>query len=73
VAADASGAVVTAPAVPVADVVDTCGAGDAFIAAFLVSRLAGASLAACLRAGAEAGARACTFVGAFPQPLGAVR
>lgn len=54
-------------AVEVDSVVDTCGAGDAFIAAYLERWLAGASIAVCLAAGADAGARACTAVGAFPQ------
>jgi fructoselysine 6-kinase len=54
-------------AVEIAPVVDTCGAGDAFIAAYLERWLAGAATADCLAAGADAGARACTAVGAFPQ------
>jgi fructoselysine 6-kinase len=44
---------------------DTLGAGDAFIAAFLVARLGGAPLAAALAAGAEFAASACTTEGAF--------
>lgn len=47
------------PAVPVA-VVDTVGAGDAFVAGYLAELLAGADVAGRLRAGAFAGARACT-------------
>jgi len=54
-------------AVPLGTVVDTCGAGDAFIAAFLAERLAGASLRTCLEAGAEAGAAACAHLGAVEQ------
>jgi fructoselysine 6-kinase len=54
-------------AVEAAPVVDTCGAGDAFIAAYLERWLAGAAITDCLAAGADAGARACTTVGAFPQ------
>jgi fructoselysine 6-kinase len=54
-------------AVEVESVVDTCGAGDAFIAGYLGRWLKGAAIADCLAAGAEAGARACTMVGAFPQ------
>jgi fructoselysine 6-kinase len=54
-------------AVPVARVVDTCGAGDAFMAAFLAARLAGASLRACLQSGAIDGAAACLHLGAIEQ------
>lgn len=54
-------------AVPLEQVVDTCGAGDAFIAAFIAARLAGEQLEACLEEGATAGAEACSFLGAFPQ------
>ena len=54
-------------AVPVANVVDTCGAGDAFMAAFLAERLAGAPLRACLAAGAGDGAAACLHLGAIEQ------
>ena len=54
-------------AVEVEPVVDTCGAGDAFIAAYLERWLAGGAIADCLAAAADAGARACTAVGAFPQ------
>jgi fructoselysine 6-kinase len=57
----------TAKALPLAFVRDTCGAGDAFIASFLTARLAGKPLAACLEDGAEAGAEACSILGAFPQ------
>jgi fructoselysine 6-kinase len=54
------------PALPV-DVVDTTGAGDAFIAAFLERWLDDSPIDDCLAAGARAGADACTSVGAFPQ------
>lgn len=54
------------PAVP-AGVVDTTGAGDAFIAAFLERRLARSPIPHCLAAGARAGAAACASLGAFPQ------
>ncbi|MBL8699488.1 MAG: hypothetical protein JNK67_14015 [Alphaproteobacteria bacterium] len=46
-------------------VVDTLGAGDGFIAGFLVSHLAGGDLAAALAAGAAMAARVCTWQGAF--------
>ena len=55
-------------AVPVARIVDTCGAGDAFVAAFLAERVGGATLRACLAAGATAGAAACRHLGAIEQP-----
>jgi len=46
-------------AVPV-DVVDTVGAGDAFVAGYLAERLEGRSVEVSLRTGAIAGALACT-------------
>lgn len=46
------------PAVPVARVVDTNGAGDAFAAGMLLGRLEGRPLAECLRLGTAAGALA---------------
>ena len=46
------------PAVPVSQVVDTNGAGDAFAAGMLLGRLDGRPLAQCLRLGAAAGALA---------------
>jgi fructoselysine 6-kinase len=55
------------PAVPLDSVVDTCGAGDAFIASFIAANLAGESLQVCLEKGAAAGGAACTMLGAFPQ------
>jgi sugar/nucleoside kinase (ribokinase family) len=45
---------------PRAPVVDTNGAGDAFVAAFLAAHLTGLGDAACLRRAAIAGAYACT-------------
>jgi len=49
------------------DVVDTTGAGDSFIAGFLVARIAGLPLAACLAAGRDRAALTCTHLGGFPQ------
>ena len=49
---------VEAAAVPVARVIDTNGAGDAFVAGALLGRLLGRPLDACLRMGAAAGALA---------------
>jgi len=48
-----------------ADVVDTLGAGDGFIAAFLKTWLADGDIAASLTAGAEFAARVCEWRGAF--------
>jgi len=56
-----------APAIPV-DVVDTCGAGDSFIASFLASfRFGGLDAAEALRTAAAAAAGTCLHVGGFPQ------
>lgn len=54
----------TAPA----KVIDTLGAGDTFIAAFLDARLGGRPLRACLEAGRDAAAETCAHFGGFPQP-----
>jgi fructoselysine 6-kinase len=62
-AVDAAG-LIERPAEPVR-VVDTLGAGDALIAAVISARLAGASLAQALAAGARAAAAACTHRGAW--------
>jgi fructoselysine 6-kinase len=50
------------PAIPV-EVVDSLGAGDAFIAGVIAALLAGDDVPSALRAGAQAGADACTRVG----------
>lgn len=47
------------------DPVDTLGAGDAFIAAFLLAWLAGGPAPDCLLAGVAAGAAACAMPGGF--------
>ncbi|MGP4004246.1 carbohydrate kinase family protein [Streptomyces sp. 8N706] len=47
---------------------DTTGAGDAFLGAFLASRLAGASPAEATAAGCRAGAEAVTVIGGRPGP-----
>jgi fructoselysine 6-kinase len=52
------------PPVPVA-VVDTLGAGDAYIAACISTLVEGGTLEAALRLGAEAAARTCTHYGAW--------
>ncbi|MBW9115562.1 fructoselysine 6-kinase [Rhizobium cauense] len=48
-------------------VIDTTGAGDSFIAGFLVAFIAGRPLAACLENGRDQAAITCTHVGGFPQ------
>jgi len=67
VAVDAA-AMVEADAAPV-EVVDTTGAGDTFIAAFIDAHLAGHGLSACLEAARHAAALTCRHVGGFAQPL----
>ncbi|MCW0001027.1 PfkB family carbohydrate kinase [Pararhizobium sp. YC-54] len=64
--------VFSAGSVPVA-VLDTCGAGDRFIASFVVSRFFEdqSEQVALERSAAEA-ARTCTHLGGFPQPILAI-
>jgi len=61
-----------AGSVPVA-VVDTCGAGDSFIATFIVSRfLEGCCEQDALALAAERASETCTHLGGFPQPVRAI-
>jgi fructoselysine 6-kinase len=53
-------------AVPVAPVIDTLGAGDAYIAAFIAARMDGQRIEEAMRAGSLAGAAACTQWGPSP-------
>jgi fructoselysine 6-kinase len=50
-----------------ANVVDTTGAGDSYIAAFLSARKAGADVRQAMQAGAALAAKTCGHVGAWPQ------
>ena len=59
--------ILKAPA-PKVDVIDTTGAGDAFLAGFLAARLSGQGLELCLAAGVKAGSEATTIVGGRPSP-----
>ncbi|TIV24699.1 MAG: fructoselysine 6-kinase, partial [Mesorhizobium sp.] len=64
---DDGGSVTQAGSVPVA-VVDTCGAGDSFIATFITSRfLSDQSGRAALDLAAERASETCTHLGGFPQ------
>jgi fructoselysine 6-kinase len=60
--------VFSSQAVPV-DVVDTTGAGDSYIAAFLAAYARGGSIVACMEAGSRAGAETCRFAGPWPGSL----
>jgi sugar/nucleoside kinase (ribokinase family) len=55
------------PAVPVAEIVDTTGAGDLFAAGFLAGMLRERSLKACLEAGTIAAAEVISHFGARPE------
>lgn len=59
-------AVIDAPAVPVAHVVDTTGAGDLYAAGFLHGLASGADLARCAHLGGLAAAEVISHVGARP-------
>ena len=68
----AEGAEAATPAVrlraaaPAVEAIDTTGAGDAFLAAFLTARLENAAIDVCLKRGVEAGADATTRFGGRP-------
>ncbi|WP_248959142.1 carbohydrate kinase family protein [Sphaerisporangium perillae] len=67
---DASGEVTHVPAAPLAGpVVDSNGAGDAFVSGFLYGRLRGLPPEKCARLGAIAGAHACTTEGTHENPI----
>lgn len=55
------------PAVPVAEIVDTTGAGDLFAAGFLAGMFRGRSLKSCLEAGTIAAAEIISHFGARPE------
>ncbi|MEV5410425.1 PfkB family carbohydrate kinase [Thermopolyspora sp. NPDC052614] len=58
------------PAVPLpGPVVDSNGAGDAFVSGFLYGRLSSRPLEECVRLGAIAGAHACTVRGTHESPI----
>jgi len=63
----AGGALVTVPAAPVAEVVDTTGAGDLFAAGFLFGFTHGRPLESCARIGAMAAAEVISHMGARPE------
>lgn len=54
---------------PAGNVVDSNGAGDAFVAGFLFGHLAGAPVDTCMRYGAIAGAHACTVPSTAVRPI----
>jgi sugar/nucleoside kinase (ribokinase family) len=66
----AEGALRWRAAAPKVEAIDTTGAGDAFVAAFLAARLAGADIQPALERAAAAGAAASTIVGGGPKRAG---
>lgn len=60
-------------AAPHVEAIDTTGAGDAFVAAFLAARLTGTDVQTGLERAVAAGARASTIVGGGPSPNAGVR
>jgi sugar/nucleoside kinase (ribokinase family) len=62
-----SGETIEIPAAPVANVVDTTGAGDLFAAGFLTARCRGHDLRKCLETGAIAAAEIISHFGARPE------
>lgn len=54
------------PALPI-EPVDTCGAGDSFIAGFIAAQLWGDDIGTALRAGTRAASDTCLHLGGFPQ------
>ena len=54
-------------AAPKVEAIDTTGAGDAFVAAFLAARISGADIEAALERAVKAGAVASTIVGGRPR------
>ena len=62
----AGGGSLRAPSLPV-DAIDTVGAGDAFVGAYVAAAAAGQPAEICLRHGVAAGSLACTVEGAQPS------
>jgi hypothetical protein len=67
-----AGEIAFAAAAP-ADIVDTLGAGDGFIAGFLAAHAAGSPVAACLAQGVAHAARVCASKGGFGHGIPIVR